>query len=52
MYSFIWKLLPGPMWLRVVLAVGLIAAVFTALVIWVFPIVDQWITNEEVTIDE
>ena len=52
MYGFIWRILPGPVWVRVILAILLVAGVLAALVIWVFPIIDQWITNEEVTITE
>lgn len=51
MYAALWRALPGPLWLRIVLALVLIAAVLAACVLWVFPWVDQLITPEqEVTV--
>lgn len=41
MYSALWRVLPGPWWLRVVILVVLAVAVVYALVTWVFPIVDS-----------
>lgn len=45
MYGALWRVLPGPWWLRVlilaVLAVALVAVLFT----WVFPVVDELITG-------
>ena len=37
MYVAIWKILPGPVWLRAVQAFVLAAGVITALMLWVFP---------------
>jgi hypothetical protein len=34
---FIWRILPGPLWLRVILAAALVVAVVWALFTWVFP---------------
>lgn len=52
MYSAIWRILPGPVWLRILISIVLVVAVLAALMTWVFPVIDQWITNEEVTINE
>ncbi|WP_418607221.1 hypothetical protein [Georgenia sp. SUBG003] len=41
MYAAIWRLLPGPRWLRVIEAVVLALAVVWALFTWVFPWVAQ-----------
>lgn len=41
MYGLIWRLLPGPVWLRVVLSLLLVALVVVALFGWVFP----WASN-------
>ena len=37
MYSWIFRHLPGPFWLRVIEAIILITAVVAVLFIWVFP---------------
>ena len=37
MYSALWRVLPGPVWLRILLLVVLAVLVLTALVEWVFP---------------
>jgi len=52
MYRAIFGLLPGPLWLRIILAIVLVCAVLAALVIWVFPYVDQLITPQDVTVQE
>ena len=50
MYAALWKLLPGPLWVRVIMAVALVGAVLTVLVLWVFPMVDHLIVPQEVTV--
>ena len=52
MYRAIWGILPGPVWLRVIIALLLVGAVLAALVIWVFPYVDHLITPQDVTVKE
>ena len=37
MYGWLFRHLPGPLWLRIVLTVLLLAAVIVALFGWVFP---------------
>lgn len=37
MYAAIWRLLPGPTWLKVIEALILIFAVVACLFLWVFP---------------
>jgi len=49
MYAFLFSLLPGPLWLRIVLAVVVFALVLAVLVVWVFPAIDTFITDEDVT---
>lgn len=39
MYAAIWRLLPGPLWLRLLLAVLLIAGAVLVLFEWVFPVI-------------
>ena len=40
MYAALWRVLPGPVWLRIILVLLLAAAVVFALFIWVFPWVE------------
>lgn len=46
MYAAIWKILPGPFWLRISLAVIFAAAVIAGLMIFVFPWVDTLMTSQ------
>jgi len=50
MYAALWRLLPGPLWVRVIMAIALVVAVLTVLVLWVFPAVDHLIAPQEVTV--
>jgi hypothetical protein len=51
MYAAFWRILPGPVWLRIIIVLVLVAAILYALVTWVFPIIDSMVTsNEEGTV--
>jgi hypothetical protein len=50
MYAAIWRILPGPVWLRLLTATALVIGVLTALAFWIFPFVDQLIAAQEVTV--
>jgi hypothetical protein len=39
-YAALWRVLPGPWWVRLVIMLALLAAVLFVLVEWVFPWVD------------
>ena len=52
MYGALWRVLPGPWWVRLLLVLVLVAAVVAALVLWVFPYVDQFVTPQDVTVEE
>jgi hypothetical protein len=52
MYAAIWRALPGPVWVRLLLVLLLLAAVLGALVTWVFPFVDSFFTPQEVTVGQ
>ena len=52
MYGALWRVLPGPWWIRLLLVLALVAAVVTALVLWVFPYVDQFVTPQDVTVEQ
>lgn len=51
MYAALWRLLPGPIWVRVILAIVLAMIVLAALVLWVFPWVNSFISVPEVTVE-
>jgi hypothetical protein len=52
MYGALWRALPGPAWLRVIILVVLAAALLTVLVLWVFPLIDSLTTPQDVIVEE
>jgi len=46
MYAAIWRVLPGPLWLKILLACVLAATVITLLMTFVFPWVDAFMTSQ------
>ena len=52
MYSALWRILPGPWWVRLVLVLVLIAAVLFTLVEWVFPYVNELLPTPDVTVEQ
>ena len=50
MYSALWRVLPGPWWVRVVILVVAAAAILYALVTWAFPFADSFIDSPNVTV--
>lgn len=52
MYAALWRILPGPAWMRVVLLVVLVVAVVAALFSWVFPWVQDLLTPDDVVIGD
>ena len=52
MYGALWRILPGPVWVRILILVVLAAVILTALVIWVFPYVDELVSPQEVTVEQ
>ena len=47
MYAALWRILPGPWWVRVLILLVLVAAV---LFWYVFPWVSQFVNPQEVTV--
>lgn len=47
MYAAIWRILPGPVWLKVIFATLLIAAVLYGLFFYVFPWASQFFTPDQ-----
>ncbi len=52
MYAALWRVLPGPWWLRVLILLVAVAAVLTVLVIWVFPAVQTLVAPQDVTVQQ
>lgn len=51
MYAALWRLLPGPTWLRVLLALLLALAVLVVCFTWVFPAVAPYVPLNDVTVE-
>ena len=52
MYAALWRVIPGPWWVRVIILIVLLAALLTALVMWVFPFVGDIVAPQDVTVTE
>ena len=52
MYAALWRILPGPAWLRVILLLVLVGAAITALVTWVFPWAAETLFPQDVTVGD
>ncbi|MEO8105897.1 MAG: hypothetical protein ABI720_01145 [Actinomycetes bacterium] len=52
MYAWLWRHLPGPTAVRVVIALTLFVAVVAVLFLWVFPWVEPRLPFTDVTVDE
>jgi len=52
MYGWLWRHLPGPTAVRVVVALMLFVAVVAVLFLWVFPWVEPRLPFTDVTVDE
>ena len=50
MYAALWRLMPGPLWLRLVLLLFFFAAVLAALVLFVFPWLNTFVNVNDVTV--
>ncbi len=50
MYAALWRVLPGPWWVRLIIVLVLAAAVLAALILWVFPWFDQFVAPQDVTV--
>lgn len=50
MYAALWRVLPGPLWVRILLMLVLLTLVLYSVVTWVFPWVDTLVNNQEATV--
>ncbi len=51
MYAALWRVLPGPWFVRVLILLVLVAAVLYALAFWVFPWVSAIVNPQEVVVE-
>ena len=51
MYAALWRVLPGPWWLRVVILVILLVAILYGLVFYAFPWISELVNPQEVTVE-
>ncbi|WP_204163530.1 hypothetical protein [Nocardioides gilvus] len=52
MYAALWRLLPGPPWLKVAEALVLLVMVSAVLLTWVFPVVEPHLPFDRIIIGE
>jgi hypothetical protein len=52
MYGALWRVLPGPWFVKALILLVAVAAILTALVLWVFPWVDTLVAPEDVVVSE
>lgn len=52
MYAALWRILPGPAWLKVVEALVLIALVLSVLLGWVFPAIEPHLPFDRIGVGE
>jgi len=52
MYAALWRTLPGPAWVRVVILLVLATAALAALVTWVFPWASATLLPQDVTVGD
>jgi len=51
MYGALWRVLPGPWWVRLLIVLILVAAVLYGLFFYVFPWVGPFLNPQEVTVE-
>lgn len=52
MYAALWRVLPGPVWLRLIILLVLAAAVVGACILWVFPWAQVYVFPQDATVSE
>lgn len=50
MYGALWRVLPGPWFVKLLLVLALVAAVLYGLFFYAFPFVSQFVNPQEVTV--
>lgn len=50
MYAGLWRILPGPWWLRLLILLVLVAAALYGLFFYAFPWIGEYLNPQEVTV--
>jgi uncharacterized membrane protein len=50
MYGALWRVLPGPVWVRILLMIVLFLVILTVLVLFVFPWLNTFVNVNDVTV--
>ncbi|AJM76914.1 hypothetical protein [Rathayibacter toxicus] len=50
MYAALWRVLPGPWWVRLMIVMVLMIAVLAVLAEWVFPSVQSLVLDRNITV--
>lgn len=51
MYGALWRVLPGPWWIRVLILLVVVAAILYGLMFYVFPWVAEYVNPQDVTVE-
>lgn len=51
MYGALWRVLPGPWWIRTLILLVAFAAILVVCVMWVFPLIDHVVAPQDVTVE-
>ena len=49
MFSMLWRFFPGPVWLRIIVVLSVLAAIIYALVFYGYPWVANYMESEDVS---
>lgn len=52
MYAALWRILPGPAWLKVIECLVLLGLVCAVLLLWVFPAIEPHLPFDRIVIGE
>ncbi|MEY4102624.1 MAG: hypothetical protein RIR88_758 [Actinomycetota bacterium] len=52
MYAALWRILPGPLWVRIAILTAATVVVAILLMLFVFPALDVALTSREVTVNQ
>ena len=52
MYAALWRLLPGPLWLKVIEALVFVFLVLWILLAWAFPAIEPLLPFDRITVGE
>jgi hypothetical protein len=50
MYAALWRILPGPTWVRALILAVATVALLAALAFWIFPFVQEVVAPQDVTV--